>query len=184
MVSEKHFFSQGFQHQPVYHIHYIFLGVFFPKQSYVWGKCIPQQVLAEGNSIISNRWKTWDRERSIFYENPEHFSYKSLHMHCIVIAKINQYFLFLFQLWTVRQPNPRRQKKDTNHSLKETHRNTVLFDVKPFSNLKSLAARPNWAFDEWNLTTTALTTKLIENPNKATLSNSKDENPYSFKLQT
>ena len=86
-------------------------------------------MLAEGNSIISNRWKTWDREQSIFYENPEHFSCKSLHLHCIVIAKINQYFLFLFQLWTVRQPNP-EDKKDTNHSLKETHRNTVLFDVK------------------------------------------------------
>ena len=25
---------------------------------------------------------------------------------------------------------PKKTKKDTNHSLKETHRNTVLFDVK------------------------------------------------------
>ena len=58
-------------------------------------------------------------------------------------------------------------KKDTNHSLKETHRNTVLFDVKPFSDLKSLATRPNWAFDEWNLTTAL--TKHIENPTEATL---------------
>ena len=127
MISEKQFFSQGFGHQSVYHIHYIFLGVFFPKQSYVWGKCIPQQVLAEGNSIISNRWKTWDRERSIFYENPEHFSYKSLHMHCIVIAKINQYFLFLFQLWTVRQPNPRRQKRHKSQFKGNTQKYSIVW---------------------------------------------------------
>ena len=88
-------------------------------------------MLAEGNSIISNRWKTWDRERSIFYENPEHFSCKSLHLHCIVIAKINQYFLFLFQLWTVRQPNP-TQKRHKSQFKGNTQKYSIVWCENPF----------------------------------------------------